>query len=227
MERQTDLDIGTIGQKLQAARMKKGVTPSVAGEATRILSKYIVAMEADEFETISAPVYVKGFIRMYAQYLGIDSGPLVEEYTSKYAPKPNKKQPLVDEVKQSLAMTDQGDAVDLPIPSAPPKKNVRRNVFSDVHSGKLGAENRSADSGDKKGSGMAFSMPNIPIKTVSIAAGTFVLLLVVFAGVKQCSSNESEPEVATGGAAALEQEVLFDSGPDVFLEAGGSIEVNP
>ena len=61
--KQTHLDIGTIGQRLEAARQAK-VSVSQAGEATRILSKFITAMEADDF--ISAPVYVKSlFVFMH------------------------------------------------------------------------------------------------------------------------------------------------------------------
>lgn len=82
MMQQGNLNIGTIGQKLEAARQSKGVTISEAGQATKIMSKYIEAMEADNFGELSAPVYVKGFIRMYAQYLGLDSVPLVNEYLS-------------------------------------------------------------------------------------------------------------------------------------------------
>ncbi|MBT8046453.1 MAG: helix-turn-helix domain-containing protein, partial [Pontiella sp.] len=46
---QTSLNIGTIGQKLESARQAKGVTVSEAGQATKILSKFIEAMESDDF----------------------------------------------------------------------------------------------------------------------------------------------------------------------------------
>ena len=77
---QTQLDIGTIGQRLSAGRQEKGVTVSEAAGATRILSKYISAMEADNFSVLSAPVYVKSFIRLYAKYLEMEAAPLVEDY---------------------------------------------------------------------------------------------------------------------------------------------------
>ncbi|QBG47758.1 hypothetical protein EGM51_10275 [Verrucomicrobia bacterium S94] len=101
---QASLNIGTIGQRLEAARQAKGVTVSEAGQATKILSKFIEAMEHDDFGALSAPVYAKSFIRMYAQYLGLDAAPLVEEYIKQHAPKTKLK--LTDEARKNLAKAD-------------------------------------------------------------------------------------------------------------------------
>ena len=76
--KQTNLDIGSIGQKLKAAREKRGVSISEVAENTRILSKCISAMEQDDFKSLAAPVYAKSFLRLYAKYLGLESDPLIE-----------------------------------------------------------------------------------------------------------------------------------------------------
>lgn len=76
--------MATIGEQLKAARDAKGVTQLEAADATRILTKIIVALETDDFSVIAAPTYAKGFIRLYAQYLEIDSDPLIEEYNQHY-----------------------------------------------------------------------------------------------------------------------------------------------
>jgi len=102
---QTSLNIGTIGQKLESARQAKGISVSEAGRATKILSKFIEAMEADDFGALSAPVYAKSFIKMYAKYLGIEIQPLVDEYVAQHAPKAQRQ--LADEVRQNLANADQ------------------------------------------------------------------------------------------------------------------------
>ena len=103
--KQTHLDIGTIGQRLEAARQVKGVSVSQAGEATRILSKFITAMEADDFGALSAPVYVKSFIRLYASYLGLDAAPLLEDYRREYESASSQK--LTDDVRDKLVKADQ------------------------------------------------------------------------------------------------------------------------
>jgi cytoskeletal protein RodZ len=102
---QTNLQLGTIGQRLEHARRAKGVTTSEAGKETRILVKFIEAMEADDFGVLSAPVYAKSFIRMYARYLGLDAQELVDEYLEKHAPKGRLQ--LTEEVRKNLAAADQ------------------------------------------------------------------------------------------------------------------------
>ena len=117
--KQTHLDIGTIGQRLEAARQVKGVSVSQAGEATRILSKFITAMEADDFGALSAPVYVKSFIRLYASYLGLDAAPLLEDYRREYESASSQK--LTDDVRDKLVKADQAageENIDLAGPSA-------------------------------------------------------------------------------------------------------------
>lgn len=102
--KQTQLDIGTIGQKLKQAREIKKVSISEAGSQTRILSKFISAMEEDNFKALSAPVYVKSFIRLYAKYLEIDSKSLIESYEKEY--ETDDTPFLSDDTKRNLAETD-------------------------------------------------------------------------------------------------------------------------
>ncbi len=77
----------TLGQQLQAARQAKKLTASEAAKGTRIKIQHIQAMERDDFSAIPAPAYAKGFIRIYAEFLELDPGPLVQEYMDNHAPK--------------------------------------------------------------------------------------------------------------------------------------------
>jgi cytoskeletal protein RodZ len=80
--------MATLGQQLKAAREAGGISENEAGAATKILTRIIAAMEADDFSGMAAPTYAKGFIRLYAEYLGLNPEPLVEEYMSRHAPGP-------------------------------------------------------------------------------------------------------------------------------------------
>tara|TARA_A100001015_G_scaffold109494_2_gene121524 strand:- start:1523 stop:2128 length:606 start_codon:yes stop_codon:yes gene_type:complete len=102
--KQTQLDIGTIGQKLKATREAKKISVSEAGSQTRILSKFISAMEEDNFQALSAPVYVKSFIRLYAKYLELDPKPLIEAYIKEY--EEDSVPILSDDTKRNLAEID-------------------------------------------------------------------------------------------------------------------------
>jgi hypothetical protein len=76
----------TIGQQLKAARMQKKASLSDAAEATRIIATRLEMLEADHFEEVGVAIYVKGFIRMYSEYLGLDPEALVREYVALHAP---------------------------------------------------------------------------------------------------------------------------------------------
>ncbi|TFH16317.1 MAG: hypothetical protein E4H02_05885 [Lentisphaerales bacterium] len=72
----------TLGRTLREARQKKKVSESQAAAATRIKIQTIQDLENEEFSRIAAPIYGKGFIRMYAEYLGLDPDPLIDDYVA-------------------------------------------------------------------------------------------------------------------------------------------------
>lgn len=64
--------MGQLGTMLTRAREARGLTIDDAERDTRISKRYLAALEAEEFEVIPAPVYARGFLRSYSQYLGLD-----------------------------------------------------------------------------------------------------------------------------------------------------------
>lgn len=69
-----------IGTLLKQTREKKGLTLRDVEEATKIRYKYLEALEEDNFKILPGTVYTKGFIRNYANFLGLDGNPLLEVY---------------------------------------------------------------------------------------------------------------------------------------------------
>jgi cytoskeleton protein RodZ len=69
-----------IGSILREAREKQNQSIQNAVEATKIRSKYLLALENGQFEIIPGQVYVKGFIRSYAKFLGLNGEELVERF---------------------------------------------------------------------------------------------------------------------------------------------------
>jgi transcriptional regulator with XRE-family HTH domain len=69
----------TIGQKLKAVREEKQLTLEKVFEATRIRAPYLQALEADDFSSMPSPVQARGYLRNYAEYLGLDIDGLLEE----------------------------------------------------------------------------------------------------------------------------------------------------
>jgi len=62
---------------LVEAREAKGVTIQQAAAATRIRVHQLNALEGERFSELDAPVYVRGHLRTYAAYLGLDAGKLI------------------------------------------------------------------------------------------------------------------------------------------------------
>lgn len=69
-----------LGQRLRAARQAKGLSLAEAAEGTRIKSQVLEDLENEDFSRMPAVVYAKGFLKIYAEFLGLEPGPLIEEY---------------------------------------------------------------------------------------------------------------------------------------------------
>lgn len=61
-----------LGGRFRAAREARGLSLSDVAEQIRIRSVYLAAIEDENWNAIGAPVYVRGFLRTYARFLGID-----------------------------------------------------------------------------------------------------------------------------------------------------------
>ena len=75
-----------IGSSLREARERQKLELSEIERETRIRSKYLQALEEDRFDRLPAPAYAKGFLRTYADYLGLKPQPFVDEYNAHFAP---------------------------------------------------------------------------------------------------------------------------------------------
>lgn len=67
------------GGRLRAAREARGLHLGQVVEALRVEAHLVEAMEANRFEVFDAPVYARGFLRKYAQFLGLSADDMVAE----------------------------------------------------------------------------------------------------------------------------------------------------
>jgi hypothetical protein len=74
-----------IGNSLREARYRQQLELSEVELATKIRSRYLQALEEESFDALPAQTYVKGFLRTYADYLGLDGQLYVDEYNSRYS----------------------------------------------------------------------------------------------------------------------------------------------
>src|SRR5829696_6583702 len=73
-----------IGTSLREARLRHGLDFAQLESATKIRGKYLRALEDEQFEQLPSQTYVKGFLRTYADVLGLDGQLYVDEFNSRY-----------------------------------------------------------------------------------------------------------------------------------------------
>lgn len=74
-----------IGNSLREARLRQDLDFATLEAGTKIRSKYLQALESERFEILPGETYVKGFLRTYAEYLGLDGQLYVDEFNSRFA----------------------------------------------------------------------------------------------------------------------------------------------
>ena len=73
-----------IGNSLREARLRQGLDFAEIEQATKIRGKYLRSLEEERFDVLPGQTYVKGFLRSYAEYLGLDGQLYVDEFNSRY-----------------------------------------------------------------------------------------------------------------------------------------------
>jgi cytoskeletal protein RodZ len=68
------------GKRLKAERESQALSLKQVFESTRVRAHLLRAIEEDQYELISSPVYVKGFLEAYSRYLGLDPEDVVLQY---------------------------------------------------------------------------------------------------------------------------------------------------
>jgi len=73
-----------IGNSLREARLRQQLDFPELEQQTKIRAKYLKALEDEDFDVLPAPTYVKGFLRNYADALGLEGQLYVDEYNSRF-----------------------------------------------------------------------------------------------------------------------------------------------
>jgi hypothetical protein len=73
-----------IGNSLREARKRRQLDFPEVELGTKIRAKYLRALEDERFDTLPSQTYVKGFLRSYADYLGLEGQLYVDEYNSRF-----------------------------------------------------------------------------------------------------------------------------------------------
>lgn len=70
----------TIGERLEEARKRKGISIREAAEATKIRGDYLHKFENNQFDIRLPDIYIRGFLRIYANYLKLPSEKIIADF---------------------------------------------------------------------------------------------------------------------------------------------------
>lgn len=73
-----------IGPALREARERKGLSYSDVEQETKIRARYVRALEDETFGVLPGTTYTKGFLRAYADFLGLDGHLFIDEFNSRH-----------------------------------------------------------------------------------------------------------------------------------------------
>src|SRR5579862_3767319 len=91
---EADAPLETVGQDLRAARLRRGDDLAAVSRALKIRKDHLEALEEDRFEALPGRAYAVGFVRSYADYLGLDPLQCVERFKTEIAGRA-ENQPLL------------------------------------------------------------------------------------------------------------------------------------
>jgi cytoskeleton protein RodZ len=80
---------GTFGESLKRERELRGVTLEEISAATRIATRFLKAIEDEDWNHLPGGVFNRGFVRAVARYLGLDEENTVAEYTLAVGDRPS------------------------------------------------------------------------------------------------------------------------------------------
>jgi transcriptional regulator with XRE-family HTH domain len=194
----------TIGERLEEARKRKGISIREASEATKIRSEYLHKFEGNSFDLNLPEIYVRGFLRNYGTYLKLNGDKLVADYKSLV---PTEGRASRRENRENYGRTDLGQASRLPdtetassgdgaeVPAAADPTTLRTKSFP-------------ASAGTT-------AAPIDPALLIKIGGAVLAVILVVaiILGIRAISGGSPKPAAEAGPAATQQTVTLTAAGP--------------
>lgn len=113
-----------FGKSLREAREAKGYTVAQIAETTHIMPSVIEGLENEDFSRIAAPIYGRGFVKLYCEAVGLEAKPFVDEFME--IMNGNRSISIKERPVEAPAPV-QGT---IPPPPPPPPPAVERDLFT-------------------------------------------------------------------------------------------------
>lgn len=116
----------TIGEKLEEARKRRGISLREASEVTKIRSEYLGNFENNTFDLKLPEVYIRGFLRSYAQFLKLNGDKIITDYNAHQLGESEFSRPDNREFLGRMDITTKADLEQADSPEAPDPTSRRQ-----------------------------------------------------------------------------------------------------
>ena len=116
-----------FGKSLRAAREAKGFTVLQLAETTHLAPSVVENLENEDFSHIAAPIYGRGFVKLYCEAVGLAPKPMIDQFMDLLN---GTTEPRIRErpvAPEAPAATSENPPEDEPIPEPPPQQDLFRS----------------------------------------------------------------------------------------------------
>jgi cytoskeletal protein RodZ len=172
----------SIGERLEEARKKKGISIREAAEGTKIRGDYLQQFENNRFDINLTEIYVRGFLRAYATYLKLPADKILNDYASLGRGDVRPRQPSREVYgRMDVSVASAEDRKDADVEETPAAAPARRQPA--VSRGSHASSGPSID-------------PALLFKLGKLAVGILVIVLVVW-GIVSIFSGRGSSNAST------------------------------
>ena len=208
-----------FGKSLREAREARGFTIAQVAETTHIMTSVIEGLENEDFSRIAAPIYGRGFVKLYCQAVGLEAKPFVDEFmaimngeheikikerpvarTDEPIPAPADPVPSQEPVaEQDLFTQDEPVAAPNPIPAPNPAP-----APEPIPAAEPKAELSRYASPFHSEARMPSDLPGLPWRLILLGVASLAILLLLAFGVRALyRATSAEPAAETETASAI------------------------
>jgi transcriptional regulator with XRE-family HTH domain/Na+-transporting methylmalonyl-CoA/oxaloacetate decarboxylase gamma subunit len=191
----------TIGERLEEARKRKGISIREAAEATRIRGDYLHKFESNQFDINLPEIYVRGFLRTYAGYLKLPVDKISADYNALGLGQPKPKginRELYGRMELSVANAKEAAAA--PEPAAGPAANPAQPAAEPP-------PRNPATFTPPRSSGPQIDR-DLVIKGAGLVAGALVLIALLVWGITALVNSGGDQPAPAAGKTTANQRVI-------------------
>ena len=198
----------TIGERLEEARKRKGISLREASESTKIRSDFLQNIEQNHLDFDLPKVYKQGFIKIYAKYLKLDADSILTECSA--------------QLTNAVNNNKRGDSSEL---FGSMDSNPRSEEASKPLLGKISTPKK-ANSANEDAQQASEIDKNYYIKVGLVVLGILTFLFVILGLIVTVLSDGYEPEVDIAGSSERTSTVTPTTGADTGLPDYGEETVS-